>query len=388
MIRIAGRTNNGTAKALNLDNAGYLRTTSINERQYLGDFVEPYDEGYVGNIALSGLEVFGKAEFVISDIVDIKTGKKGIYVLQNDGTLTKFDLHFNEKVWGYKNTDPNIYHLRVDNNDDAIISSGSTTDWRIIEKIDGETGARIWRDVYNNANYVRPIDIFVDLKGDVYTIGYNGSGPAEQKILLRKHSSLDGSLLWSMSYQDLGSGSDPYLFVKSNDIYIASRHSIRKLNQSNADSLNPPTTLWMHAFEVFNRSFLTMLVIDNKDKAFIYQADNTSRFLVKLDLANANETKPPVIINKLTLDTNEHSVSNLTLTRPKLDVTGNVYIEDGKFDENLVPIWGGKSPVTIYDLRDGYLYGCLKSPGRYGEPVFEVYKLGLDLQVKGYRGIK
>lgn len=385
MMRVAGRTSGGKARSLSLNNEGHLRAIVMNERQYLGDFVEPYDIGYVGNVALSGLEVFGKVEFTQSAIIDVKAGKNAVFVLQQNKVLTKLNKQLDEVIWTYSVAEE-VSHLRVDTNDNPIVASNTGLGWRIVEKINGETGVITWRTVNSSANYIMVQDIFVDFEGNVYTIGKANGDNLSHTILFTKQSGADGSVIWSYNYDDLHQLSRPYLAIQGNSIFVASRWSIRKIDQTFANITTPPTTEWAHPLEQYplNRAFNAQVILDNENTAYVYSADDTNYYLVKYDFSVVNVSTPPQEVHRLTLAANEESVTNY---RPQMDLSGNIYIAEGKFDGDLNTIWHDEVPIVIHELHDGYLFGNSGLLGRYGESVFEVFKLGLDLQIKGYKGV-
>ena len=388
MMRVSGRALDGTAKAIKTDNEGALivKDYSSSEKSYIGDFVEPYDPGYVGNVAISGLEVFGKINSGSFAIADLKSGRACVYVLRGNLTLQKFGKTLDDEtpIWvysGFSGTDAKM--IAVDKNDDVIISGENVMGHRIIEKISGQTGLLLWKNVYNSSNYLPATDIAVDKDGYVYSVGPAGSNSTPYEKLLIKYNGSDGTVVWSHKYTTVPGYYTGILIDKNGYIYTSNESeygfSILKLDQVGTNVVDPPTIMWTYTLTETNAllSATKKMALDKDGYLYVLAIDFG---VLKLDQSLAGETTPPTVvwIKKYGKISGE----------PLLDTSGNLYTSVGKLDKKGEDAWGGESPIAFHDLRDGYIFGVQEVLGYLPEINYNVLKIGLDLQLKGLKGVR
>ena len=385
MMRVSGRGLDGTAKAIKTDNEGALivKDYSSREKSYIGDFVEPYDQGYVGNVAVSGLEIFGKIKSGAAAITDLKSGKNCVYTLEGDLTLKKFGKTLDEEtpLWVYSGfSGIQAKMIVVDKNDDVIISGENAAGHRIIEKISGQTGLLLWKNVYNSANYLWATGIAVDKDGYVYTVGPAGATPNDK--LLRKHNGSDGAVVWSHNYSTvpgfhvgIAIGKDGYIYTTNQSTY---GFSVLKLTQTEANAVTPPSVVWTFLLTEANPLLegTRKIAIDKNDYLYVLAPDFC---ILKLDQSLSDAITPPTVVW-----TKKYEKIN---GNPLLDTSGNIYTSVGKLDENGQDVWGGEAPIAFHDLRDDYIFGVHEVLGYLPEINYRIVKIGIDLQIKGYKGV-
>ena len=387
MMRVSGRGLDGTAKAIKTDNEGALivKDYSSREKSYIGDFVEPYDPGYVGNVAISGLEVFGKINSGSFAIADLKSGRACVYVLSGNLTLQKFAKTLDDEtpIWvysGFSGTDAKM--IAVDKNDDVIISGGNQMGHRIVEKISGQTGLRLWVKVNNSSNYLSATDIAVDKDGYVYSVGPAGSNSIPDKKLLVKHNGSDGAVVWSHNYTTvqgfhagIAIGKDGYIYTTNQSTY---GFSVLKLTQTEANAVTPPSIVWTFLLTEANPLLegTRKIAVDKDDYLYVLAPDFC---ILKLDQSLSDAITPPTVVW-----TKKYEKIN---GNPLLDTSGNIYTSVGKLDENGQDVWGGEAPIAFHDLRDDYIFGVHEVLGYLPEINYRIVKIGIDLQIKGYKGV-
>ncbi|OHX55282.1 hypothetical protein [Planococcus faecalis] len=255
MMRVAGRDGNGFAKSIKTNNQGELVVSEKNSSspQLLGDFLEPYEDGYVGNVTVSGLGVYGNIDLE-STVIDVKAGKDAVYVADTAKTVKKFgsSLDSNVPLWTYANfmgeySDVTITRIMVDKNDDVLIIGTNGAGHRMIEKVSGITGTVIWQTNYNLSNYVEIEDSFVDKNGDIYSIGSSGTLDENRAMLLRKQSGVDGNLIWELKHVVQGVTNSFYMAIDNDDdLYVSHAYGIVKFDQSAANATTSPNVVWTY----------------------------------------------------------------------------------------------------------------------------------------------
>lgn len=394
MMRVAGRDSQGSAKAFKTNSEGELVFSEKNSASshLLGNFIEPYEAGYVGNVMVSGLAVYGNMD-LDSDVIDVKTGKDDIYVADNIKTVKKFggSLESDVPIWTYTNfmneyTNTKITRIMVDKNDDVILIGTNGAGHRMMEKISGKTGVRVWLNNYNNANYIESTDSFVDKNGDVYTLGAGGGTNATS--LLRKHAGTDGVLLWELKHVNPTATSAWHMTVDTNGyIYLSSFHGVVKFDQSLANTTTSPTIMWTYTKRYPDASG-EFHYINIANDGSIYRIERTyyagvrAYRLVKLDQSSATTTIEPLEVWHVEYAT------NISIGRVFIDSEDNIYTMNGKTDPKKTDIWGGVTPFVITDIRDDFLYGFKSIKGYHNENTYRVLKTGIDLKPKTVLGVK
>lgn len=393
MMRMAGRDSKGLAKGIKTTQEGNIVTEpKKTARQFIGEFKEPYDEGYVGNIAVSGLEIYEKIE-VDADVRDAKIGKSGIFIA-NLMQVKKYDEH-GSLLWTYSDFSGNhINMIRVDYNDDIIISGSNNMGYQITEKISGKTGNFIWRNINNSSNYILSYDMLVDNSGDVYLSG-NARSDEPLTGQVKKHSGLDGSVIWTYIYTAKTPTFIWYIALDSSKyLYLSYRDGVIKIDQSVANQTTPPTTVWEYTapnIDAFGEHIFINVDVDG----FIYRVEHDYKWnaghpsrdvhLVKLDQSEGEPVEVwSVIIPNQTneLITDRHS-------RPYLDETSNIYFSlKGKIDSSKNDFWNDVPPFTITDTRGNCLVGFNKVRGYNGDARYVVYKTGIDTVEYYQMGVK
>ena len=392
MMRLAGRDGKGMAKAIKSNGKGEL---IINEKNtptpsLLGNFVEPYESGYVGNVAVSGLEVFGKLS-LLTEITSVKAGEDAIFVADASKKVKKFSGSFDDDVpmWIYSDfVGTTITAIALDGSGDVIISGTNTYGHRIIEKISGETGVFVWRNVYNRANYLSATDIFVDSNGNIYTVGSAGADSPNTVMLLRKHNGLDGALLWELAHTFTSPIWFNYLTLDCvGAIYVSNRVGLVKLDQSLASTAISPSVVWQYN-KIHLDAYASELYINIDINGNIYRIEQTytagvrGHKLVKIDQSLANLTIEPVVV------WSKNYPYSAATVKIQLDSEGYTYTDNGKTDSEGVDVWGSRTPLTMHDIRNDFLYGVRKTSGHNNELRYDVFKVGIDLKPKTCKGVK
>ena len=377
MLRIAGRGSDGLAKAVKTDDNGVIEVSVKNEvgektKPIFGAFVEPYVDGYVGNVMVTGLEQQGKISTTIS-IVDVKVGTTGIYVLLSNKYLQKFDIagNSNTPLWTYTGyTGTTVLGLAVDFEDNVIINGSSATGKRTITKVSGATGLSLWSAAQPTGNYTQSNHIATDKIGDVYSVGTGGPDRTKGLYLL-KYAKATGALLWSyLTPQTLNAG-DWVTIDNDGFVYYANRTTVQKLDQSLANITTPPTVVW------------TLTTTDSRivkvDAGNLVYTGGTRKELKKLDQSLANASTPPVVLwTKLYTG---------DITGAFLDSSCNIYTNQGKLKSDGTELWGTALPATLSDLRDDYIYVTRFCLDYFNSLRYDVLKLSLDLKQKTYLGV-
>lgn len=384
-MRVAGRDDSGLAKGLKTSQDGELFVSSTGEKkEMIGDFKEPYDEGYVGNITVSGLEVFEKIE-VSSIVTDAKLGKGGIYIASTTH-LMKFSSHEpKEPLWTYTDfPGTQIKGIVLDYDDNVIVSGQNAPGHQITEKINGETGELIWRNVNNSSNYISANDILVDKNGDVYLSG-NISSNEPLTGQIRKHSGVDGSVIWTYVHTTNSQTLQWYVTLDSNNfVYLSHREGITKLDQNTANVTTPPKPVWNYPLENVGANGGSLYINADVD-GFLYRNEQTYNGGVrgyKLVKINQNNGNPQKLWEK--------ELSTLDIySQVFIGGDGMIYHNNlGKIGANGFEFWEKAPPFTITDARNGRLVGLKKTNGYNHDVKYEVYVTGVDLKARYKLGVK
>lgn len=87
--------------------------------------------------------------------------------------------------------DDGLTAVAVDSAGNVLVAGLLKGSGRVIMKLDGNTGAEIWRQDAPGA-----VSVVVDALDDVYAVGGSDIAPATQELRARKLAGLDGALLW------------------------------------------------------------------------------------------------------------------------------------------------------------------------------------------------
>lgn len=389
MLRVAARGQDGTAKPLNVNRKGNLKVENVQKyHDLIGDFEEPYEQGYIGNVTVSGLEVFNKIE-LNSEIRDAKLGKSGIYVA-DAMRLFKYDTDHDELIWVYTGFNgTQIDFIFVDGNDDVFIigqylTAANHPQYRHIEKINGTTGERIWRVVENYSNYIFANDAVVDVNGDIYVSGrYDGFKYNDGHV--KKYSGVDGSVLWEFKYTAATQTLQWFVTLdRYGYVYLSHVNGIVKLNQKTANATVPPTVEWDYIYRHAD-AFGGNMYITVDFYGYIYRVERVYRNLahgnivVKLD---ASSGLPVKVWEKEIAQVDKFS-------RIFIDEHGALYQNTlGKLKSNGEALWGDAPPFAITDARDDVLLGFKATKGYNHETKYTLYKAGKNLKPNYVLGVK
>lgn len=395
MMRVAGRDVKGFAKGIKTTGYGELLTNSKREKnQIIGDFDEPYDEGYVGNIMVSGLEVFDKIG-VSSNIQDAKLGTTGTFVAFTNRVVKYVEGYNSDEVWTYTGWLGNrIDMIRLDYQDNVIIVGSRNNNERLIEKIDGLTGLLLWRNHDIKRAGVEANDAVVDSVGDVYVSGrLDPNDPLKGEVV--KYSSVTGVIIWKYVHTVTVQTLKWHLAIdKDNYVYLSYSTAVVKLNQTLANTTTPPVVVWNYP-RVRTDAFTTNLFINVDLDGFIYRIEHTYAWnfgapirtvlLVKID---QNGGSPLIVWERVLIANSLIDITNVN-DRIYLDEDGIIYHNRmGKSHDSNTDYWGGTPPITITDVRDGFVLGFKKILGYNNDTRYEVYKTGKDLKENYLKGVK
>lgn len=394
MMRLAGRDSKGLAKAIKTTQEGNIVTEpKKTARQFIGEFKEPYDEGYVGNIAVSGLEIYEKIE-VSDEVVDVKLGLTGIYIAYKYKIEKYVEGDTSTPVWTYDVPATNNIIMIVLDYEDNVIWTGERNGERVIEKIDASNGVREWRfhDIHRGGVYAH--SCFVDKSGDVYVTGRHNANDSNKGELV-KHDSQSGDVLWTYIHTSpIGTISWYGTIDRDNYLYLSFNYGIVKLDQSLADDNTPPSVVWSVNRRIDDAHGNYMFITVDAD-GFIYRVENDYKwnagnpsrdiFLVKLD---QSEGEPVEVWSVVIPNPTDSGIAD-KYSKPYLDETGNIYFnQKGKIDSSKNDFWNDVPPFTITDTRSGFLVGFNKVRGYNGDLRYVVYKTGIDTVEYFKMGVK
>lgn len=394
MMRLAGRDSKGLAKAIKTTQKGNIVTEPKRTgRQFIGEFKEPYDEGYVGNIAVSGLEIYEKIE-VSDEVVDVKLGLTGIYIAYTSRIEKYIEGDTSTPVWTYQLPVNNELRLMSVDYEDNVIWTGGRNTERVIEKINSSSGVRDWRFHDNDRAGVVADDCFVDKHGDVYVTGRHNANDSNKGELV-KHDSQSGDVLWTYIHTSpIGTISWYGTIDRDNYLYLSFNYGIVKLDQSLADDNTPPSVVWSVNRRIDDAHGSHMYITVDTD-GFIYRVEHDFDWnfgsptrdvhLVKLDQSEGE----PVEVWSVVIPNPTNSTITDTHSKPYLDESGNLYFNhQGKIDSSKNDFWNDVPPFTITDTRSNFLVGFNKVRGYNGDSRYVVYKTGSDLVEYFQMGVK
>lgn len=384
MMRMAGRDTKGLAKAIKTTQEGNIVTEpKKTARQFIGEFKEPYDEGYVGNIAVSGLEIYEKID-VSDEVVDVKLGLTGIYIAYKNKIEKYVEGDTSTPVWTYDVPATNIISMIALDYEDNVIWTGNRNNERVIEKIDGSNGVRDWRFHDITRSNVYALDCFVDKSGHVYVTGrHNASDPYKGELV--KHDSQTGEIIWTYIHTSTSQTLQWYGTIDiDNHLYLSYNQGIVKLDQSLANSNNPPSVVWYVNRRIADAGGANMFLKVDID-GFIYRVENDYNWnygepsrdghLVKLDQSEGE----PVEVWKVIIPNPTNVGITNKYSKPFIDEDGSVYFNlKGKISDSKLEYWNDVPPFTITDTRSGFLVGFNKVRGYNGDLRYVIYKAGID----------
>ena len=394
MMRLAGRDSKGLAKAIKTTQKGNIVTEpKKTARQFIGEFKEPYDEGYAGNIAVSGLEIYEKIE-VSDEVVDVKLGLTGIYIAYKHKIEKYVEGDTSIPVWTYSVPAGDVLRMIALDYEDNVIWTGGRNTERVIEKINTSNGVTDWRYHDNSRANVHAADCFVDKYGNVYVTGNNNPNVANTNEIV-KYNGQTGEVAWTYIHENIGETWASYGTIDTEGyLYLSTVHDLMKLDQSLANANTPPTVVWS-VDRTIPQAIGTYMFIKVDTNGFIYRVENGYHWnygeptrdahLVKLDQSGG---EPVDVWSVVIPNPTETQITNFH-SKPYLDETGNIYFNlKGKIDSSKNDFWNDIPPFTITDTRMNYLVGFNKVRGYNGDSRYVVYKTGNDLVEYFQMGVK
>ena len=394
MMRLAGRDSKGLAKAIKTTQEGNIVTESKKTaRQFIGEFKEPFDEGYVGNIVVSGLEIYEKIE-VSDEVVDAKLGLTGIYIAYKFRIEKYIEGDTSTPVWTYNLPVTNDLLMIALDYEDNVIWTGRRDRDQVIEKINSSNVTVEWRHHDTIRAGAIVTDLFIDKNGDVYAVNPHTAND-QTKVEITKRNANTGVIVWVYVHTNPGQTLQVYGTIDSNGyLYLSTLFDFVKLDQSLANVSTPPAVVWSVSRRITDAYGEYMFVTVDVD-GFIYRVENDYKW-------NAGSPARDVRLVKFNQSTGEPVVewtvivpnpTNMAITeahsKPYLDDDGNVYFNlEGKIDSSKNNFWNGVPPITITDVRDNFLVGFNKVRGYNGDLRYVIYKTGINLEEYYQMGVR